>query len=283
MNPSDNIQLAKTVDMESIIFPARAEVKLDGGRLILYEGKIYTRNNKRVHLPVTENKVTDTDHVADIEVTFESGKMCERSSVNGLINSAIAGNPIDESRLWFNIIDAQPLYNYNNKIKSLTYLDRLPMVDLVVGVNREINFRKIPYKDVHSLEELRSYYTYLLDNGYEGVVVKHYEDYYTFGRSKQWARFKATKTADLLCVDTTEGAGNREGGIGALILTGEVEGKLVRVKAGSGMKLTKDVFRPHSYYVGKTIEVKYNSVTQDKSTGQYSLFLPRFVCVREDK
>ena len=70
--------------------------------------------------------------------------------------------------------------------------------------------------------------------------------------------------------------------IGKLKCQGIVEGKEVTVNVGSGLA---DLQRglPETEFLFRTIEVKYNAVIIDSRTGEYSLFLPRFIMVRLDK
>ena len=93
---------------------------------------------------------------------------------------------------------------------------------------------------------------------------------------------KAVNTVDLLCVDTFEGKGKYVGRLGGLSCVGEIEGKLIKVNVGSGLT---DHHRamPDSEFIGKIIEVKYNTIIKDNNNDYYSLFLPRFVQVRFDK
>ena len=69
---SDNLQLAKTMKMEKILFPARAERKIDGVRMILFNGKFYTRTGKLVPLapPVIKDKQFNLDPLAAAEDTI---------------------------------------------------------------------------------------------------------------------------------------------------------------------------------------------------------------------
>jgi len=280
-NISENLQLAKTTEMKDVLFPARAELKLDDVRVMLLDNRFYSRSGKEYNLPETKKKlVNTTGHMIDLAVTLESGKMVDRPTVSGMLNSAMKGGTIDESLLWFNVIDTLPSDMYHSKTSLLQYRNRLASIEVLQALNMEAQFRKIPYRDVHNLDSLQRYYSEVLEQGYEGLIVKHYEDYYSFKRSKHWARFKEVKTADLACIYVNLGKGKYENMTGALVLKGVVEGKEVVVKVGSGMT---DADREIDDYIGKTIEIKYNSVTQDKTTGQYSLFLPRFVAVRIDK
>ncbi len=289
MNIADNLQLAKTQEMKTIKFPARAELKLDGVRVLMANDKFYTRKSKEIFLPQTSKEISlpqtkfiiNKSTIFDLEVTLESGKMVDRPKVSGMLNSAMKGGVIDESLLKFNVIDALPYEEYLTKYSNLTLEQRLYTIQTMLFLYPE-NFRDIPNWVVNNIEELSELYDQKVSEGYEGLVVKHLEDTYKFKRSKDWARFKESKTTDLVCINTIEGQGKYTGMIGALLLEGKVNEKHIKVKVGSGMT-DNDRKILSAYYLGKTIEVKYNSITKDKDTNQASLFLPRFVSVREDK
>ena len=56
----------------------------------------------------------------------------------------------------------------------------------------------------------------------------------------------------------------------------------LKVKVGTGLT-DKDRDKPFNYYTGKVIEIQYNEFIKSKSKSIDSLFLPRFIEVREDK
>lgn len=283
MNVSDGLQLATTQDMKKIKFPARAERKMDGVRVMMLNGKFYSRKGKEIVLPKTSETIAPIKLLMlDLEVTLESGKVEDRPKVSGMLNSAMKGGSCDEDLLYFNIIDVMTNTLYNSREPFESYRERLKSIQIVLDTLRTEKFRPVPYRNIYNVEQLSDYYDNEVSKGYEGVVVKQYDDTYKFGRSKQWARFKETKTADLLCVYVNKGTGKYTDMIGALVLEGEVDGNTIVVKVGSGLTDYDRSFTA-THFLGKTIEVKYNSITKNKDTGQKSLFLPRFVTVREDK
>ena len=100
------------------------------------------------------------------------------------------------------------------------------------------------------------------------------------GTSKDLVKIKAVLDADLLCVDVEEGSGKYRGKVGALVL--ETSCGRLRVKVGTGLS-DLDRAKPFDYYVGKVIEIQYNEFIKSKVKSTASLFLPRFIEMREDK
>jgi len=101
---------------------------------------------------------------------------------------------------------------------------------------------------------------------------------------------KVKDPADLLCVGTYpfkqssvkrgKKTVDSSNWIGGLIL--ESSDGIIKVRSGSGLS-DEDRKKDPSEYIGKIVELEYNEITDDKSTGQKSLFLPIFVEVRNNK
>jgi len=289
MSIKDYLQLAKTVEMSSIKFPAIAELKYDGVRAYFLRGRFYSRTGKEIVLPSITNSISSkeeyTDLFLDMEITLLSGKKTDRTTVSGMINSAMKGghDKIDTSLLYFNVFDAMPADVFEAKKEIGTLKIRKFFAEEFVSRNSHLNFRMVEHWIVRNEQELARLYNEKVKSGYEGLVVKQDTSYYQFGkRSDAWSRFKPTKSADLTCVGVIAGKGKYENLIGSLVLSGVVEDKQIEVKAGSGMT-DADRSKPPDYYLNQTVEVNYDSITQDKTTGEFSLFQPRFVCVRFDK
>lgn len=288
--PQFKLQLAKALPLDSIVFPVYAETKYDGVRIaILYEDEkvtFKTRNGLVVNLPETAQLILDSDlhseGMLDTEVTLYSGSTLDRTRVSGMINSAMKGGTIDESLLVFNVFDCMSIKAFHTCDNQYTYAERRVFVLGAVAALSSTQFPAATSWLCGTQAEVSTIYDSHIDCGMEGLILKHADSGYTFKRTTAWAKMKETKTADLVCTGLAPGEGKYWGKIGALICEGECEGLLVRVKAGSGLT-DADRMLPQSAFVGKTIELKYNTVVTDKVTGRASLFLPRFVTVRIDK
>ncbi len=280
----------QVVPAEKLNFPLIAQRKFDGVRLLttVRDGKVEfkTYNGNVVPLPKLEAKVNCLGNVlVDGEIVFRDGSMKYRSKVSGMINSAMHGGRISESELHYHLFDSMPVAEWDSKKCNRLYPNRYgDTIKLVHDINYA-SFNNVYIalnQTVRTSDEVNNVVEQLWRDGFEGLMLKEPNHRYTFTKSRLWAKVKQTKTADLVCYDVTEGTGWAEGGIGALKLMGIVEGKDVRVKTGSGMS-ANDRFVSIYNYLNKTIEMKYNSLTQDSRTLQWSLFSPRYVCVRMDK
>lgn len=295
--PQFKVQLAKAEkDLSKLKFPLLAQLKYDGVRIvIIWNGETVvfkTRNGREVFLPRIGKRLKAgfemtvmQPSVIDTEVTLSAGTTEDRTTVSGLLNSARQEKAIDEDKLVFNCFDYMPLEDFNDAKCLLRYKYRLATLKLVVntiaalaGTNYLLNAETTT---VYSLEEVNILMADVLKQNQEGLILKTPEHLYTFKRSKDWIKLKAVLDADITCIDIVEGTGKYQGMIGALVCEGIVEGKNIKVNVGTGLS---DEDRLHAMrYIGATIEVQYNSLIQNSVTGNWSLFLPRFVCMRTDK
>jgi ATP-dependent DNA ligase len=278
----------QVVPPHKLNLPLGAERKFDGVRLHTFvrDGKVrfQTFNGKTVPLPRLAAQVNSLPNVMlDTEIVYRDGSMKYRSKVSGMINSAMHGGNINERELNIHVFDSMPVDEWDRKkctrLHSERYADTMKLMH---NLHADAQVYLTTIDIVHSIDEINEKVADLWAMGFEGLMLKELNHRYTFTKSRLWAKMKETKTADLLCVGVTEGTGWAEGGIGALQLEGVVEGKAVKVKTGSGLT-ADDRFRNPSFFIGNTIEMKYNSVTRDTRTGQWSLFLPRYKIVRFDK
>jgi ATP-dependent DNA ligase len=274
----EGLQLATTVTMDKVKFPCYAEVKVDGVRCFLYCGVFYTRQSNVLPFRTFDSlkELCADQYCLDMEISFESRHTADRSAIAGMCNSVQHYTKVDESKLRLNIFDILPVVDYNARQCKDGYLTRKQQIrDLLVN-NTDTRVTVVQEHPIANIAEVQRYYSMLVQDGFEGLVVKQANDKYQFKRSKQWLRFKQSLTADLKCIDVLGGTGKYTGMIGALVLKGIVEGKMVTVSVGSGLT-DYDRAQPIEAYLNKTIEVVYNT------TSENSLLLPRFSCVRFDK
>ncbi len=285
--PQFKVQLAKEVAIKDIQMPCQAEIKYNGVRVIalLDNGTIQlkTRNGKIFEYPMLEKELSwiAGTLILDGELCFGDSKNTNHTGVSGLVNSAIRGNPIIGTPLNFRVFDTMPLKDFQASKCDIPFWKRREILNEICPLDNSLITPSYGM-EITSHKELQEYFDKVLKQGYEGLIVKPYKHLYTFKRSKDWIKLKAIKDCDLKCTDIKYGTGKYEGQIGSLICEGTVEGLNVTVDVGTGLS---DMQRrkPICEYLNKTIEIKYNEVIQDSKTGKWSLFLPRFIQIREDK
>ena len=277
---------AKEVPFEKLVFPMFAQLKYDGVRLITKiidnMPTFYTYNGSTVPLPVLRKQILNAklgSVMLDGEIIIKGGRIGTRPKVSGMINSALHGGRINESILDYALFDSMHIDDFEKRKCRDDYWHRYNQV-AVHGLKAELMIAR--NQTVDSPLDVQELSEQLYRDGFEGLILKPPRHMYRFSRSPHWVKIKETKTADLLCTGTTPGTGKYEGMIGALICSGIVEGKFIKVKAGSGMNDNQRAAMP-GRYINRTIELNYNSIIQDQRTGEWSLFLPRYNGVRIDK
>jgi ATP-dependent DNA ligase len=205
----------------------------------------------------------------------------DRKTGNGIINKAVQGTiSLEEARRI--VVECWDIVDYNEWVEGksdVVYEMRYDYLwhTIVNSVNRKLSV--IETRMVDSFKDAAKYYNELLQRGEEGAVLKNRLGIWKNHTSPNQVKMKVKDPADLLCVGVQPHK-KKEGWIGALIL--ESADGIIKVKTGTGLKEV-DRQKDPSEYIGKIIEVEYNEITDDKSTGQKSLFLPVYVDTREDK
>ena len=267
-----NVMLAK--DVEIIDYPALASTKYDGVRLVAFVFPDYveisTRAGKIVRIESLEQSLKNAPQgVYDGEIVHGTGDQAGRTRITGSINRILKGTSNDLNDYTFCIFDYLTIGEWMMKDTSpyslrLEFLEKnCKGIDNVIPVKQETVYTN------YQMEEL---FQDRLDRGFEGLILRYPEDPYIWKRTDMLIKKKAIKECILKCTGVTEGAGKYSGLIGALICSGHVKGIPIKVKVGTGLS-DEDRLRPDTYYIGKNIEIAYNSVICN------SLFLPRFLRV----
>jgi ATP-dependent DNA ligase len=292
--PTYPVMLASGFDekiMNKMTYPAYVQLKLDGMRFnaIVENGKVDFRSRNGKSIDLLGNLEQEFLTLAgELPVVFDgelivrerSGAIMNRQKGNGILNKAVKGTISDkeagmvEAVIW----DIIPLghfkqgeskFPYETRFEILQNLDMPERVSLIENI------------EVASEDEAHHLFEEYFSKGEEGIILKDITKGWEDKRVKHQVKFKGELECDLLCVDWQEGTGKNVGKLGALVL--ESSDKLVKVNVGSGFtdeqrdKYTKNVT------LGKIVAVKYNAKIQDKKTGEFSLFLPVFIELREDK
>ena len=165
----------------------------------------------------------------------------------------------------------------NTQWMNLTYGDRLTFLHRFGNTKGLPSFAEVA--ETWPLEEADALWRVdVLDGGCEGLVYRNSKDFYegaVIGRKKQ------EFTMDYIVMDVVEGAGKRQGMVGALLVGLMVEGELTQVcRVGGGFndELGTEIFQNFSKYKGRVIEAKGWQVFKSGA-----LRHPNFVRWRDDK
>lgn len=287
--------IAKANPFKTPELPAIAEEKMNGVRAIVCVSypdiTIYSSNGNSVNENCLTNlkkeieKIvisSECDHfVLDGEIVAEN-----RRSVSGIFNKALKGT-LKESEeisanLIFTVFDILPYAVWENHSESDIQSVRVSQLNTLLKNYSGTSIKRVQSRVINSLSEIESFYKEVYISGGEGLIIKNPKDPYIFGRSDSWLKLKSEKSCDLRIVGFTEGYGKRSGKIGAICAESE-DGK-VKVNVGSGLTDSDIEYftKNKNSSIGKIVEVLYNEIIKDKDD-EFSLFLPRFLEIRNDK
>jgi DNA ligase-1 len=138
-----------------------------------------------------------------------------------------------------------------------------------------------------TVEQVKENFQKVVNTGGEGLVVKKIDGMWKHGTSKDQLKVKVVVDCDLKIVEWKEGLGKYSGMVGAIRV--QSSDGVIDTWVGSGLS---DGIRKNTKMFddavesGKIVCVRYNDVVESENTdrvGLKSLYLPRFIEVREDK
>ena len=150
-----------------------------------------------------------------------------------------------------------------------------PLEDFVVSEKGNIIF--IPFKVVHSLEELQPLADELFAKGKEGIIIRQNANYIQGTRNDNMFRIKENIDFDLEVVDVFEGKNQFTDMLGGVVCRFEND-KLIRVGSGFTKQQRAEFWADPSLIIGKVIEVKAM-----KKSSKGDLREARFKRIRNDK
>lgn len=267
------------------------EEKYDGVRVICVienrTPKFYTRAFNELDVKFLTKIAKELLELSrGIDGVFFDGELTDfdRKSVSGKVTQMMKGSPKESigDDLLFNVFDMDPSEVIKIGKGSNDYLARRALLETVFSDKEFKNIRLAQKWEAKTKDELMPIYEQIVANGGEGVIMKDPTHVYECKRSKSWIKFKEVQDCDLVVTGWYPGEGKREGFIGGFIckdLSGEYE-----VKVGSGFTEQDliELSRNPDDIIGKVVAIQYNVPIEDKN-GKKSLFLPRFIEVRNDK
>jgi len=194
----------------------------------------------------------------------------------------------------------------------LNVFDMLPLTEFKAGVStmgqrRRNNFIKANFSNIFAdtgcvelvdwIEvdldtlvgkiEFQDFNKKMIDEGYEGIMIKDPDAVYECKRSASWLKQKPFIEVSLTVVGVEEGTGKNEGSFGAFICEGVDDGRKIRTNVGSGFSDDQRAeiwaayqANPESI-LGQVVEVRADALTRSQdSEDVWSLRFPRFLRFR---
>ncbi len=207
-----------------------------------------------------------------------------RKTVSGKVTQMLKGKPLDSigDDLLFNVFDLEDAETLKTGKGVIPFEARRTSLEAVFASNKTTSVILAESFLAKEKEEIYDYYKQIVSKGGEGVILKNPNHVYETKRSKNWIKLKEVNECDLVIKGWYPGEGKREGFIGGFICE-DLSGTL-KVKIGSGFTDDdlKELSQNPDSHVNKICSVQYNVIISDKN-GNWSLFLPRFIELRNDK
>lgn len=276
--------------VDRITWPAIVQLKCDGMRFnaVAKNGSItiYSRKGQVVELgnvldKYFSNGTKNWVYDGELLVLAEDGKtILPRKEGNGILNKAIKGtiSKNEAQRITFKLWD---LIGYEAWLKGLDktpYQERLENLGTLLG--KQLDAHLVPTDEVSDIAEATAIFERYLAAGQEGIILKDASSPWENKRSKQHIKMKGEFDADLECYGWAEGTKKNKGKLGALQL--RTADQKLKVDCGTGLSDEQRATLQEKDVVGKIISIRYNAKIQ-KENGDWSLFLPVFLEIREDK
>jgi len=272
------------------------EEKYDGVRVIAVGNResgfqFYTRafnELDKIKLSRIESELIKMLHAANaVSDVFFDGELTDlnRKSVSGKVTQILKGtapNDIDKEFI-FNVFDIEKSEVLKIGKGTTPFFKRRQELEFLTSFLTENGPVKLARQwVVESMEETQGIYGLIISMGGEGVILKPENHVYECKRSRNWVKLKQIQDCDLEITGWFPGEGKREGFIGGFICKDSSRTLEVRIGSGFTDKDLQELSQNPDSLIGKIAAIQYNEPITDKFGGR-SLFLPRFIEIRNDK
>ena len=253
-------------------FPLIAQIKYDGNYVV-----VRIEDGRRLFTTSGGHTYTHTDNGASCFAKAIDGVyLAERIAGEGKLGDRVRCNlrgpksAQTSTGHCYRVFDMIDLEDYDKGSTTITFLSRYTGLRQSSVAESSI----VECKQISNKEELDDYLREVVDLGYEGLMLYQPDFKWrdTKSRTIDLAKYKKRRTADLLCISTTEGEGKYEGLLGSLVLRDSAG---IVCSVGSGLS-DYDRNCPGCHFVGKIIEIEYEQIID-------SYIQPTFIRIREDK
>ena len=251
-------------DVETLDYPMYASIKLDGIRCLAIEGKAYSRNMKLIPNEFVQQYFREND------LDGMDGELLVSGDFNNVQSAimSVSGSPDFEYLVFDSTKD--PNKFFSSRIEQLIDMDQ-------AGYLRHASRVKlVEQHPVKSADDVRELYDQSIKDGYEGLVLRHPDGKYKFGRStlkQQWMlKLKPVEDAEAKVVGVTQLLRNMDTStkckdnmvpvpmLGALVV--EAFGVQFEIGTGFNEKQRREYWSYRGGLIGKYVTFKYQELSR---------------------
>lgn len=282
--------------IKSFKLPCYSQIKLDGlyADVFVMKDSVSYRSRSGISckfkLPdsveeklINLSQYSDSEFVLHCEALVRKGdsftEFEERKIGNGYLNS----DESDPEKVVIVIWDVVGIDEYNNRKSTEDYIERFNLVEKIVEYVDTPHIQMVESRFCNTTQDVIDHFVEARFKGLEGTVIKSPKLKWKDGKVKDGLKLKNEFECEMKIVSFQEHS-KKSGQTGAIFV--ESEDGVVKCKVGSGLTdvQRKKFFLTQDEMIGKIVTVKGNDlVTNELKQDQYSIFLPRFIEVRDDK
>lgn len=304
-------QLAHAYQPEKVKYPALAEPKLDGSRLQIHKWgtKIWLFSRRGAEKTQTLPEITE------IARKFNAQRCIVDSEVIAIDTD---GQPLPFQNLLERTVprelSSEELKERTEKVTvtarafDIIYLDQRELAELPLSERRKYLAEVVPSeyriqgKACEHEAELLGFYEEVLQQGYEGIIVKDLSSIYEFDqRTYTWLKLKPERdTVDCTLVKALHGKGKRAGLYSSFLMAVQDSAEKKLYTIGKVANLSEEIMEELKRIVERTrtshdeegvfikpsivAEVTYQEIQiSDEYTSGYALRVPKVIRFRPDK
>jgi len=221
-----------------------------------------------------ENVIYSVPHILDwlnrVQLTTElDGELyCHGMSFEDIVSitSRTVNIHPDYKSIKFHIFD---LVNEDVQTKRLNEL-----YDKFYKLREDI-IRVAPFWTCESLDCIMKVFDEIINLGYEGIIVRHFANFYERKRSTYVMKFKPKKEDSYVILGSEEELstdGTPKDSLGALVCRSG-DGNTFRVGSGFTQRVREDLWSNRESLKGRTVRVQYQHLTSGKKVPRFPVFV----------
>lgn len=270
------VSLAKPYDPAKHELNGRwiVEPKLDGLRMIVVDGVAYTRNGRVIE---TVGHILDELGSSFFDHWVLDGELMGAGDFDEASGTMRRKGGITNYDIYYNVFDIIDKNDWSRQETAPLWLRKENLLKEIKPSKhiRIVQWHELP-EDPTPKMLFDDFRDKMIEDGYEGAMLKNIDAQYHFERSDDLLKLKDFTDDDCIVTDWYEGKGRHKGRLGGIVV--ELDGIKTKVGSGFSDKQRDELWTRRASLAGMVAEVQY----QNKTSGG-SLRFPVFIKFRQDK